>query len=269
MIILNNQTIVSEQFPNNETKVKDFDQLILKNNLIQFTYQDDGDLIKLLFVKKRLDEEHVNCQIVINYMPYSRMDRKIDGDLFTLQYICEFINNLKFEKVYVIEPHSTKTTELLHNSVAIYPALDWLPKLMGQLNFTEKDRIVFPDKGAAARYENTSYKDICIFDKTRNPQTGRIENMVLKHGYIPQGAKCIIVDDLCSAGGTFLWAGQILKEMGAGEVYLLVTHCELRALFGKLLNNDSPIDKVFCSTSMMNETHPKLEYITINLKNYV
>lgn len=269
MIVLNTHTIITEQFPNKETKVKDFDSYILKDNLLQFTYQEDGDLIKLLFVKKRLEQDQVNCKLVINYMPYSRMDRKIDGDLFTLQYICEFINYLNFEKVYVIEPHSAKTIQLLHNSEAIYPALDWLPSIMDQLQFTDCDRIVFPDKGAAERYENAGYANSCIFDKTRNPQTGRIENMILKRGDIPQGAKCIIVDDLCSAGGTFLWAGQILKQMGASEVYLLVTHCEPRALSGKLLDQDSPIDKVFTSTSMMHETHLKIEYITINLENYV
>ncbi|MNW15314.1 hypothetical protein D3C71_2137760 [compost metagenome] len=57
--------------------------------------------------------------------------------------------------------------------------------------------------------------------------------------------------------------------MGASEIYLLVTHCEPRVLSGKLLDQDSPIDKVFTSTSMMQETHPKIEYITINLENYV
>lgn len=269
MITLNKQLINTEQFPNKETKVKDFDSLIKQDNLIQFTYREDGDLIKLLFVKKRLDEEGVNAKLVIHYMPYSRMDRKIEGDLYTLKYICEFINNLHFIKVYVVEPHSNKTIELLNNSEAIYPALDWLPTIMQKLKFTNQDRIVFPDKGAATRYENSGYENSCIFDKTRNPQTGRIERMELKQGNIPQGARCIIVDDLCSAGGTFLNAGKILKEMGATEVYLLVTHCEPRVFTGQLLNEDSPIEMVFTSTSMMNEDHLKIEYINLKIEDYV
>lgn len=269
MILLNKQPIITEQFPNGETKVKDFDHLISADNLVQFTYQEDGDLIKLLFVKKRLDEEEVRCRLVINYMPYSRMDRKIEGDLFTLNYVSQFINSLAFDQVYVIEPHSAKTTQLLNNSEAIYPALDWLPQVMAELGFTDKDRVVFPDKGAAARYEGAGYANCCVFDKTRNPQTGRIENMILKQGNVPIGAKCIIVDDLCSAGGTFLGAAEILKEMGASEIYLLVTHCERRVLSGKLLNEGSPLEKIFTSTSMMNEVHPKIEYITINIEDYV
>lgn len=269
MILLNKQEIKTEQFPNNETKVKDFDDVIQKNNLLEFTYHQDGDLIQLMFVKSRLDEESLNCKLLIHYMPYSRMDRKIAGDLFTLKYICQFINNLKFEEVFVIEPHSSITIELLDNSTALYPALEWLPQLMKNLNFTENDRIIFPDKGAAARYKDSGYTNICIFEKTRNAATGHIENMVLKEGTLPQGARCIIVDDLCSAGGTFLWAGSILREMGASDISLLVTHCEKSIFSGKLLEGTSPINRIYTTTSMMNEVHPKLNYISLNTENYV
>jgi len=269
MIILNKHQLITEQFPNGETKVKDFDQWIKADNLLEFTYQEDGDLIRLFFVKKRLEEAGASCKLWIRYMPYSRMDRKIEGDLFTLKYVAAFINSLQFDKVYVIEPHSETTLTLLENSVAIYPALDWLPKLMEKLEFSDNDRIVFPDKGAAARYLNSGYEDACVFEKQRNPQTGRIEAMKLKTGNIVKGAKCIIVDDLCSAGGTFLWAGKILKEMGASEIYLLVTHCEPRIFKGTLLEEDSPIDLVFTTDSMMNTTHPKLNYINLTTESYV
>lgn len=269
MILLNKQQIITEQFPNKETKVKDFDNLIQDENIIQFTYQEDGDLIRLMFVKQRLDEEKVKTKLLINYMPYSRMDRKIEGDLFTLQYVCRFINSLYFNKVFVVEPHSQKTMDLLENSIAIYPALDWLPQVMKELDFTENDRIVFPDKGAAARYRNSGYENVCIFEKARNSSTGRIENMTLKVGTVPKGAKCIIVDDLCSAGGTFLWAGSILKEMGASDITLMVTHCESGIFAGKLLTGDSPVNRIYTSTSMMDTKHPKINYITLNIENYV
>lgn len=269
MILLNKSKITIEQFPNKESKIKDFDGLIEKENLLHFIYQEDADLLHLLFIKQRLDELGQSCKLWISYMPYSRMDRKIEGDLFTLKYTCSFINSLHFEKVYVIEPHSFVTLDLLDNSIAIYPALEWLPQLMKDLHFSEQDRIVFPDKGASTRYQKSNYPNRCVFEKTRNPQTGRIENMVLIEGNIPEGAKCIIIDDLCSAGGTFLWAGQILKEMGASSIYLLVTHCEPRILSGKLLAENSPIQHVYTSTSMMQEEHQKITYLSLNIEDYV
>ena len=258
-----------ENFPNNETKIKDFEEIIEENNLLEFTYREDGDLVRLMFVKRRIEEKPSQCTLVINYMPYSRMDRKIDGDLFTLQYVCRFINELNFNQVYIVEPHSSKTTELIERSTAIYPALNWLPEIMSDLKFTDNDRIVFPDKGAASRYKDCNYKNVCIFEKTRNPLTGKIENMVLKEGSLPQGAKCVIVDDLCSAGGTFAWAGSILKDRGASDVRLIVTHCEPTVFSGKLLSEDSPIDLVYTSRSMMDTEHPKLNYMNLNIENYV
>jgi len=269
MILLNECKITIEQFPNKESKIKDFETLIAEQNLLQFVYEDDGDLLRLLFVKKRLNELQAPCELLIQYMPYSRMDRKIEGDLFTLKYTCAFINSLHFDKVYVLEPHSSITMDLLEHSVAIYPALDWLPQLMEDLQFTENDRIVFPDKGAAARYKESGYENICVFDKTRNPQTGRIENMFLKEGTVPKGAKCIIVDDLCSSGGTFIWSGNILKEMSADTISLLITHCEPRVLTGQLLNSDSPISHVYCSPSMMQQKHAKITYLPLNIERYV
>lgn len=270
MIVLNKHQIITEQFPNGETKVKDFDQWVMKDNLVEFTYQEDADLVRLLFVKKRLDEiQAESCKLLIHYMPYSRMDRKIEGDLFTLKYVSHLINSLHFDTVFVVEPHSNVTIALLANSIAIYPALDWLPKFMQQLDFTANDRIVFPDKGAAARYSHVGYEHSCVFEKKRNPQTGRIEDMVLKSGTVPEGAKCILVDDLCSGGGTFLWAGKILKQMGASAVYLLVTHCEPRIFKGTLLDEDSPIECVFTTKSMMNTEHPKIKYINLDTESYV
>ncbi len=93
--------------------------------------------------------------------------------------------------------------------------------------------------------------------------------MELKAGDIPLGAKCIIVDDVCSAEGTFLWAGKILKEMGASAVYLLVTHCEPRIFKGNLLDDDSPITNVFTTNSMMDTKHPKINYINLTTESYV
>lgn len=270
MLILNAREIITERFPNNETKVKDFAENIRPDgNILEFYYREDGDLICLMFVGRRINELKVPCTLVIHYMPYSRMDRKIEGDLFTLQYICDYINGLNFVKVIVTEPHSQITMELLERSVAVYPVIDWLPRIMQEMEFGENDRIIFPDKGAAARYRSADYKNVCVFEKTRNPQSGRIEGMNLREGSLNRGAKCIIIDDLCSAGGTFAWAGNVLREMGAADVVLAVSHCEPTVFGGKLLEPESPVSRIYTSTSMMNEKHPKLIYMPVKFEDYV
>lgn len=273
MLRLNGFEIQTERFANNETKVKDFEQhifgiggeCILIPNVLEFKYFNDEDLILLMFVKKRIDEFKVPCTLFIWYMSYSRMDRKIEGDLFNLKYICDYINWLNFARVVVMEPHSEKTVQLLERVTAIYPIKDWVrPE-----NVSDDLQIVFPDKGAAARYKDCNYKNVCIMEKTRNPFTGWITDLKLKEGKVIPGSKCIIIDDLCSAGGTFLRAANILKENGAGEVVLVVFHCEETIFKGSLLKDDSPISEIYTSKSIMDKEHPKIHYMDVNVMEYV
>lgn len=269
MLILNGTKICTERFPNNETKVKDFENAIIDGkNILELRFVSDEDLIALMFAKKRIDELDVSCELFVWYMPYSRMDRKIEGDLFTLQYVTDFINWLNFERVVVMEPHSDKTMQMLERATAIYPVKDWLTEVQKEIGFSENDHIIFPDKGAAARYANSDYANICIMEKKRNPITGNIEDMHLKEGKVNPGSKCIIIDDLCSKGGTFAWAGSILKSLGASEVYLVVSHCEETIFRGKLLTEESPISRVYTSTSIMNKQHPNIKYMDVDVAKY-
>lgn len=269
MLTLNGTKVLTERFPNNETKVKDFAEAIVEgNNILEFKYSSDEDLVTLMFVKSRIDEFKVPCTLFIWYMPYSRMDRKIEGDLFTLQYSTSFVNWLNFAKVIVMEPHSEKTMRMLKRANPIYPVKDWLPEVQKEIGFSENDHIVFPDKGAAARYADSGYANVCVMEKKRNPLTGHIEDMYLKEGKVNLGSKCIIIDDLCSKGGTFAWAGSILKDLGASEVYLVVSHCEETIFKGKLLAEGSPISKVYTSTSIMCEAHPNIKYMDVDVDRY-
>lgn len=159
--------------------------------------------------------------------------------------------------------------ELLERATAIYPVKDWLPEVQKEIGFTEQDHVVFPDKGAAARYADSDYANICIMEKKRNPITGNIEDMHLKEGTVNPGSKCIIIDDLCSKGGTFAWAGSILKSLGANEVYLVVSHCEETIFDDKLLSEGSPISKVYTSTSIMCKEHHNIEFMDVDVNKYV
>ena len=271
MIKINGTLVLVEQFNNHETKVKDFtDSMVEGNNIIELKYHTDADLIALMFVKKRLDEFQKKATLFLWYMPYSRMDRKIEGDVFSLQYICDFLNGLCFDHIIVMEPHSMKTMELLHHATAIFPVKEWLGDIQKKIQFDEdKDCIVFPDKGAANRYADCVAKHICILEKKRNPYTRKIDEMYIKEGSIQKGAKCIIIDDLCAKGDTVAWAANILKYSGASNIYVLVSHCEQTVFAGKILLPDSPIETIYTSSSMMHDLHEKIQYMEIDVKQYI
>lgn len=236
---------------------------------LEFKYRSDHDLVALMKASQNIGKCRLPCTLFVWYMPYSRMDRKIEGDLFTLQYVCDYINRMKFTKVVVMEPHSIQTMKLLKRATAVYPVKDWLPEVQKEIGFGENDHIVFPDKGAAARYADSGYANVCVMEKKRNPFTGQIENMYLKEGKVNPGSKCIIIDDLCSKGGTFAWASSILRSLGASEVYLIVSHCEDTLFDGKLLDEDSPVSRIYTSTSMMNIPHPKIKFMDVDVNTYI
>lgn len=255
MIILNDQKVEFETFPNGETKlVEDSIKCYAEyfNNFISFKYGNDSDLIKLMLVKQYLDDIEEFAELTIYYMPYSRMDRSENGSAFTLKYIADFINKLNFEKVKVVEPHSDVTPALLNKVEPIYINFDLLPKVMEEVGFDkDNDYLFFPDSGAQKRYHSLKgYKQLVGY-KHRDFETGEIKSLEVV-GEIPEKPnKIIIVDDLSSYGGTFLHSGLKLKELGFKEVYLLVAHCENSIFKGKLLKEDSPITKIFTTDTIL------------------
>jgi len=263
MIKINGVPIQTERFPNNETKYKDFAQNVKPADcLVELKFESDKDLIDLMFIKKRLDAIGKSSNLFVWYMPYSRMDRQIEGDLFTLDYVTDFIAGLGFKKVTVMEPHSRATMDLFkkhgQNAQDVYPTKDWIKNMPA-------DHVVYPDGGAQQRYADVELENIVAFKKTRDPQTGRILRIEHDYGDVTKRSKCIILDDLCSKGGTFIGVGDTLKTMGAERVDLMVAHCEETIFDGDILKNGSPIDTVYTSDSILVGEHPKIKKLNINV----
>lgn len=265
MIKVNGIPVQIEHFPNNESRIKDFSCLqdLHGSADITLNYETDQDLIHLMFVKAKLDDLKIESTLFISYMPYSRMDREIKGDLFTLKYMAQFIKTLNFKTPIVIaEPHSSETVTLLEDQglevLDIYPASRWMMELIGSEPGVLQ--IVFPDKGAKARYTemHDNLPNLVTFAKNRDPYTGSIIGIGIDEGEVIPGSTCIIVDDLCSRGGTFLGSAQILKDLGAKRVILVVTHTENTIFGGNLLDDNSPVDMIITSDSMITQTHKKI-----------
>lgn len=258
MIILNGLEVQFESFPNGETKLlQETVWASAMGNIIDFKYEEDGDLIKLMFVKKFVDGFGYPTRLTIEYMPYSRMDRSENKSPFTLKYISEFINNLNFDRVKVIEPHSDVTPALLDRSESLYINFDLLEKVCKEIGFDKEiDYLFFPDAGAQKRYHSLKgYKQLVGY-KNRNFLTGDITDLevVGKIPELPGGRQILIVDDLSSKGTTFLHSGRALKHLGFAKVHLLVAHCENAIFDGELLRGNSPIDKIFTTDSIIDTT---------------
>ena len=265
MIKLNGNVINFKQFPNNEVMLdvtvlnyckEDFTQSIM------FKFDNDSTLMHLFLLKSFLtDNGFKDIDLVISYMPYSRMDRVSDSYVFSLKYITNFINSMNFSRVFVAESHSDVTPALLDRAINIILVEALLKNAVENTGFDPKvDYIYFPDVTAEKRYSKycKAYTNQLIGMKDRDFATGNIIGITVI-GDMPEykdepKPKVIMIDDLCSKGGTFIGGAKTLKEMGAGEIFLVVAHCENTVFHGSLLDGDY-IEHVFTTNSIIEVQH--------------
>jgi len=258
MIFLNSIPLEFKVFPNGETLMneKQINEIIESSYdcIISLKYENDNDLIKLMFVKRYLDLICANSELVVYYMPYSRMDRSEGGSAFTLKYVADFINSLGFDKITVIEPHSDVTPALLNNCVGSFPSVNIFYNVKKYIGFSEgSDYVYFPDAGAEKRYSKMiKVQNQLVGFKHRDFQTGKITSLEVFGEVKNSGFKVIMIDDLSSYGGTFMLGAGKLKELGAAEIYLVVGHCEESIYKGDIFKTDL-INKVFTTNSIVSD----------------
>lgn len=259
MIKVNGKEVKFETFPNGETRIvtdnlPDYGWVIQR---VSFKYENDSDLIKLMLLKNYMDTYYhgyaSKAELVIYYMPYSRMDRSENQSPFTLKYVANFINSLNFGNVVVVEPHSDVTPALLDNVTAKYINFNLIKDVVEDVDFhNDYDYLVFPDAGASKRYSKMNgFKNVLVGHKDRDFETGKIKGLKLIGDESHHAEKAIIVDDLSSYGGTFVHTAKALKkQFGVSEIYLLVAHAENSIFKGELFKH---IDKVFTTDSILTQ----------------
>lgn len=262
MILLNGVKIPCQDFPNGESLIKGFE---IKENRVVLTmiFENDLDFMKLFFIKKHIDEVSPKCEVVLYmpYCPYSRMDRtEKNKTVFTLKYVADMINSMNFSKVYTLEPHSDVCMALINRistPADLTLTLGLIPLAIEEKN-EDKVVVVYPDAGAAKRYGKSLKCKNVVCNKKRDFETGRIISLEVSGlESLPEGFVAVILDDLCSRGGTFILTAKKLREMGASKIYLCVTHMEYAAFEGDLFNSGL-IDVVFVTNSIIDKEDPRV-----------
>lgn len=248
------KTIVPEKFPNGEINFK-YDDLeyLVEGDLrfdVFFKWESDADLMHFYMFTKYIEQLGIKDKaefLDIAYLPYSRMDRVEEGhsNMFSLKYIAEFINSLNYKSVWVAEPHSPVTEELLKNSFAVDVTIKLLNRYIEMSE--EPVTIVLPDKGAYDRYlfdaerilidSNIEDYSIVYGEKERDFETGKIKGINIIKDEKTIYDNCIILDDLTSYGGTFVGCKKALDNLKVSSVSLILTHAEKVFTDGKLFES--------------------------------
>lgn len=248
MIRVGDYVIEQGRFPDNTLlmKMPDMATLEQQKQLIVWNYESDAELFTLICIKKYFMD--LPLVLYMPYCPHARQDRvKTPQDVFTLKYFCEVINDLHFQSVVIEDPHSNVCTALLNNVIVI----DAKCHIDGVLSVLNNDDLVmcYPDEGAMKRYSGMVNKPYAFGVKKRNWENGEILGLDLINANIVKDKDVLIIDDICSRGGTFYHTAKALKEAGAKDIYLYVTHCEQTVFKGDLMENDL-IKNIFTTTSI-------------------
>lgn len=182
------------------------------------------ELIMLTDALRRIDNTPIN--LIIPKVPYAQQDRVCDfGESLSLKVFAGMINNLKFNKVTILDPHSNVCDSVLDN-LEIISQLDIINKSPELIKELLDGILISPDAGSNKKiFEIAKFlnREFIRCDKLRDLTNGNIKETIVYCDDLV-GRNATICDDICLGGRTFIELAKVLKTKNAGKIRLFVTH---------------------------------------------
>lgn len=223
-----------------------------KQETITWCYDNDSEIFTLRCLVDTIRDalgKDISINLNLPYIPHARQDRRVSGRFFTLKSFANIINEMNFNQVKVLDPHSDVSMALIDRSYEMFKPIEIL-------NISKDAVLMYPDAGAAKKYKVNNNN--CIIGNKHRDESGKIIKYELLN-FVEGTRSVVIVDDICSYGGTFVAAAKALKEKGVENIILIVSHCEDNILKGGVLDY---VDAVYTSDSICHiKNHSKIVYI--------
>jgi ribose-phosphate pyrophosphokinase len=164
---------------------------------------------------------------VIPYFGYARQDRKDEGRVpITAKLVANLITRAGADRVLTMDLHSPQIQGFFDVPVDNLYAAPVLNEFVESLGHAPEERVVVsPDVGSIKRAIGHAKRlgaGLAIVDKRRdNPLETRQEHII---GRSVEGMVTIMFDDMVTTGGSITGAAAKLKEAGAREIYVAITH---------------------------------------------
>jgi ribose-phosphate pyrophosphokinase len=180
------------------------------------------ELLILIDAMKRASAGRINA--VIPYYGYARQDRKAKArDPITAKLVADLLGAAGADRVVSMDLHAAQIQGYFDIPVDHLLGMPILVK-----HFRNKKLknvvVVSPDHGSVTRARNMAHPldaPIAIVDKRRpKANVSEVMNVI---GDI-KDKTCILVDDMIDTAGTITNAANVLRDMGAKEVYSCATH---------------------------------------------
>jgi len=236
-------------FPGGEPHIKILSNLKSEKEVVITqrirSFNNIGLLLLAVNALKNMGIKSLN--LFLPYLPGARQDRLMtDGEPLTVKVYANLINAQNFKSVTIFDPHSEVTSALLNNCTVINNH-NFIKKIVDHIN-TEL-LLISPDGGALKKIykvaKHLQNYEVVECSKTRDVKTGALSGFKAYSNDL-QGKDCLIIDDICDGGGTFLGLAKELKSKNSGKLYLAVSHGifskgfdELNAFYEKIFTTDS------------------------------
>lgn len=191
--------------------------------------------LSILLDSLMLEGSVYNAQLYLHmaYLPYGRADRQFEkGNPEPLSNFLSWLSSVGkgiINNIMVCDIHNISAVEGKLGGINLIQKTqlecfkDSLP-----LNFNGKyDIVLAPDKGSVDKAATIAeYLKLPVYncEKERDISTGKILRSTLPEGVEIKGKKVLIPDDIFDGGYTFIKLAEQLKEMGAEQVDLYITH---------------------------------------------
>ena len=186
----------------------------------------NDNLMELLLCVDALKRSSAkNITAVIPYFGYARQDRKVvPRTSISAKLVSNLITNAGADRVVTVDLHAGQIQGFFDIPVDNLFATPIFARHVKKKIKSKKIICVAPDVGGTERARALGKLlnvGLAIVDKRRpKPGQSQVMNII---GDV-KDKTCIIVDDIIDSGGTIINAAKALKQRGAKEVYVYITH---------------------------------------------
>ena len=220
-----------KRFPDNAIYVE-INENIRGNSIfvVQSTSNPVNDnLMELLICIDALRRSSAkNITAVIPYFGYARQDRKVvPRTAISAKLVSNLITDAGANRILSVDLHAGQIQGFFDIPVDNLFATPIFARHIKKNIKTSNLICVAPDVGGVERTRALSRRinvSIAIIDK-RRPAPGKSEVMNIVGNV--KNKICVIVDDIIDSGGTIVNAAKALKDKGAKEIYVYITHAVL------------------------------------------
>lgn len=224
-----------------------------KYDLQSLTYRINSynDLWFLKQIKDVLDYNKIQCDLIIPCLLDAQADKRFqDNSSSNLKLICKFVDDMKWNKVYIFHPHNQEVVEAIIDNLAIMNNNAFIANVIKDIN-SDNLCLLSPDAGAykwiTKLADNLEFKkEVYSASKSRKWEEGKTkltQSLDIKDF---EGKDILIIDDIIIGAGSVIGLSKLLKERNCGKLYVAVSHMTVENPNNELW---SSFDKVYTTNS--------------------